>query len=121
VEDEKAVYVPFCVGSLRRKARERLIAIHAGNGTRVESVEQALHEKIDVFRQSINDAIVPTPERPDVATLTASDVQTAATSPPAAPVCKCGAAMVLRRRKADGEAFWGCSTFPRCRHTMPLD
>jgi hypothetical protein len=122
VEDEKAVYVPFFVGSLRRKARERLIAIHAGNGARIESVEHALHEKIDVLRLSMSDAVAPTSaKRPEVSAPVAKDVAAPATSPPAGPVCKCGAPMVLRHRKADGEAFWGCATFPRCRKTMPIN
>jgi hypothetical protein len=110
------------VGSLRRKARERLIAIHAGNGARIESVEHALHEKIDVLRLSMSDAVAPTSaKRPEVSAPVAKDVAAPATSPPAGPVCKCGAPMVLRHRKADGEAFWGCATFPRCRKTMPIN
>jgi restriction system protein len=31
---------------------------------------------------------------------------------------KCGEEMVVRPRRADGNLFWGCSTFPRCHHTM---
>lgn len=35
------------------------------------------------------------------------------------PTCPaCGAKMVERPGK--GRAFWGCSTFPRCRQTMPM-
>jgi restriction system protein len=41
----------------------------------------------------------------------------------AAPACpRCGSPMVLRtaRRGAHaGDAFWGCSTYPRCRETLP--
>ena len=33
--------------------------------------------------------------------------------PPACP--KCGAPMVLRTRKSDGDHFWGCPNFPSCR------
>jgi ssDNA-binding Zn-finger/Zn-ribbon topoisomerase 1 len=34
----------------------------------------------------------------------------------AVPVCPtCGATMVARRRRSDGEPFWGCSRFPQCR------
>jgi hypothetical protein len=37
-----------------------------------------------------------------------------------APACsRCGAAMVERRRRRDGERFLGCSTFPTCRYTQP--
>jgi hypothetical protein len=40
--------------------------------------------------------------------------------PAAAPACsRCGALMVERRRRRDGERFLGCSSFPTCRHTQP--
>jgi hypothetical protein len=38
----------------------------------------------------------------------------------AAANCRCGAAMVERRHRRDGERFFGCSTFPACRHTQPI-
>lgn len=118
VEEEKAVFVPFFVGTLRRKGSERLVAIHAGNGARVEPVEQALHEKVDVLRRSLTDAQSAPSPSPVPGRTVASDVG----SDPAGGeqrTCRCGAPMMLRRRKADGAAFWGCSTFPRCRHTEP--
>ncbi len=34
---------------------------------------------------------------------------------------KCGAKMVLRHRKSDGRAFYGCSTFPQCRGIIKAD
>ena len=37
----------------------------------------------------------------------------------APPTCHCGAPMVLRQRRRDGASFYGCSTFPTCRHTQP--
>jgi hypothetical protein len=38
-----------------------------------------------------------------------------------APTCnRCGESMVVRRRRNDGNQFYGCSAFPRCRHTQPL-
>ena len=38
------------------------------------------------------------------------------------PVCpRCGAPMVLRKRKADGLAFWGCSQFPKCRCVVNVE
>lgn len=119
VEEEKAVFVPFFVGTLRRKGSERLVAIHAGNGARIESVEQALHEKVDVLRRSMTEAhIAPSPSP-----VLERNVAGALGSDPAAGeerTCRCGAPMMLRHRKADGAAFWGCSTFPRCRHTEPV-
>ena len=42
-----------------------------------------------------------------------------------APICpKCGASMVLRSSKkvgATGNAFWGCSKFPRCRGVLKAE
>lgn len=42
-----------------------------------------------------------------------------------APKCdRCGAAMVKRmaqRGRNEGKAFWGCSRFPRCNATKPID
>jgi DNA helicase II / ATP-dependent DNA helicase PcrA len=36
------------------------------------------------------------------------------------PLCpKCNSSMIKRHRKSDGNAFWGCSTFPRCRGLVP--
>lgn len=32
---------------------------------------------------------------------------------------KCSSAMVERKRKSDGNPFWGCSRFPSCRATRP--
>lgn len=36
------------------------------------------------------------------------------------PKCVCGASMV-KRKNPRGEAFWGCSTYPKCRHTVNID
>jgi len=48
-----------------------------------------------------------------------------APSAESAPACpQCGSAMVRRvaRRGAKvGKAFWGCSTFPKCRGTVPIE
>lgn len=39
----------------------------------------------------------------------------------AVPTCsRCGSAMVLRTRRKDGNQFWGCSTYPRCKGTMQV-
>ena len=42
----------------------------------------------------------------------------------ATPACpECGSAMVrriARRGPSAGEEFWGCSTFPTCRSTLPI-
>ncbi|OGT88584.1 MAG: hypothetical protein A2298_00910 [Gammaproteobacteria bacterium RIFOXYB2_FULL_38_6] len=37
------------------------------------------------------------------------------------PRCqKCGAVMALRTNRKDGNQFWGCSNFPKCKHTQPV-
>lgn len=120
VEMETAIFVPFFIGTLRRKGSERLVAIHAGNGVRIESVEQALHQKVDVLRQALAEREsrrAPTTSVPDGEGL---PVAAPEASVGEARPCRCGSSMVLRRRKADGAAFWGCSTFPKCRHTEPI-
>ena len=35
--------------------------------------------------------------------------------------CTCGAEMVMRIRRRDGVRFYGCSRYPQCRQTRPLD
>lgn len=35
--------------------------------------------------------------------------------------CKrCGSAMILRQNKKNGEKFYGCSNYPKCKHTVPI-
>lgn len=36
------------------------------------------------------------------------------------PSCSCGAVMVPRTRRQDGQRFYGCPTYPRCRNTQPI-
>lgn len=33
---------------------------------------------------------------------------------------RCGAKMVLRASKTDGNSFYGCSNYPKCKHKMPF-
>jgi len=35
--------------------------------------------------------------------------------------CSCGGEKVVRTRRSDGKPFLGCSRFPKCRYTWPLD
>lgn len=35
--------------------------------------------------------------------------------------CSCGGAMIRRQNKQKGNYFLGCSNFPGCRNTQPLD
>ena len=122
VESEKEVFVSYYVGLLRRKGSERFVAVHAGAGSRTEAVEHALHERIDVVRQAQEEFTAKRARRME----TAAEPMVGPLDRPPPPnlsagraPCQCGAEMVLRHRKSDGEAFWGCSTFPRCRHTRP--
>lgn len=126
VEAERAVFVPFYVGVLRRKGRERLIAVHAGVGSRSEEVERSLHEKINVVRHALAREASPSL---DASVADPLKVTEPASLPvvapregeiPAVPACKCGEAMIARQRRTDGAEFWGCPTFPRCRHTRPI-
>lgn len=40
----------------------------------------------------------------------------------ARPRCKkCGAKMIKRENSRTGEWFWGCSKYPKCTYTLPLD
>lgn len=34
---------------------------------------------------------------------------------------RCSAPMILRTNRANGDRFWGCSTYPRCRGTAPSE
>jgi len=33
---------------------------------------------------------------------------------------KCGGPMVLRQNRNNGNSFYGCSNYPKCRHTVPI-
>ena len=38
------------------------------------------------------------------------------------PVCpQCGVLMVQRAARATGQPFWGCTRYPRCKGTLPLE
>ncbi|MDH5822698.1 restriction endonuclease [Luteimonas sp. RD2P54] len=45
-------------------------------------------------------------------------IQSNQTASPAVPECpRCGAQMVERRNRSNGDLFWGCATYPGCRGT----
>lgn len=51
--------------------------------------------------------------------MTGMGEQTIRTKPE--PYCpECGARMVLRTRRSDGERFWGCSNYPECKGTRQI-
>lgn len=44
----------------------------------------------------------------------------AATETTSVSACpRCGSPLLKRTNRGSGSEFWGCSTFPRCRHTQP--
>lgn len=36
-------------------------------------------------------------------------------------LCECGKPMVVRTNSQTGQQFWGCTGFPECTNTEPLD
>lgn len=74
---------------------------------------------VDEVAAALRNAIAPT--SPPVARPTAAaQAAPATTRPGTVPICpKCGVPMVLRQSKKDGNRFYGCPNFPRCRHTAP--
>lgn len=47
-------------------------------------------------------------------------MQTATSIPDVLTCSRCSSPMVLRKSKKTGEEFYGCSTYPRCKHTVPI-
>ena len=123
IESEPEVYLPFYIGSLKRRGVERLVAIHGQQGGRIERLERALQERVDVLSTALAERAQrtsrtgPGAETPPIAT---PPPPVAASPSGEDPTCKCGQPMVRRVRKSDSAPFWGCSTYPRCRHTLPM-
>ena len=57
---------------------------------------------------------------PDPAAETTTPLDPTDADPAPIPTCRCGATMIERTRRKDGQTFYGCSTFPDCRHTQPI-
>ena len=59
---------------------------------------------------------VPSPRPiPAFSPIAATDLQ------PKVPECpKCGVAMVERSNRANGQKFWGCTSYPKCRGTIAI-
>lgn len=52
----------------------------------------------------------------------AEPTETASLPPSGDPRCaRCGKPLVERKRRSDGARFYGCSGFPKCRYTRPLE
>ncbi|MCH2141053.1 MAG: RecQ family ATP-dependent DNA helicase [Phycisphaerales bacterium] len=60
----------------------------------------------------------PPPATATSADQSSSDSEDTADDENATPDCpKCGSHMTIRRRRSDGNPFWGCTTYPRCKGT----
>jgi restriction system protein len=71
---------------------------------------EALNELIGKLKSMPNAEVVET--------ATTASVPVAPRVPPSCP--QCAAAMVERKNRGSGQAFWGCSTYPRCRGTVAI-
>ncbi|MEO6146446.1 MAG: restriction endonuclease [Sulfuriferula sp.] len=64
-------------------------------------------------------------QQPQATTATAQPARQSSLAATADPSCpKCGSVMVKRTAKQganSGKAFWGCTTFPQCRGTIPIN
>jgi hypothetical protein len=107
--------------STPRRLRALLLPKDASaiSGDRIGHVARVLDDgfrpAVSPQRSSVADARVPAPP------VGAADARTTAhTSEQWTPSCTCGKPMVVRTRRADGSRFYGCSNFPRCRHTRPI-
>jgi hypothetical protein len=87
-------------------------------------LERTLRPAVDTGQASTDPEPKRPPEPPRPAPASARDEYFA--TPGAAKVrdaqltCECGAEMVERRRRKDGQPFWGCSSFPTCRRTRAM-
>lgn len=81
-------------------------------GRNIELVDDAkLMSMIKQAQQQPRSSVVRTQLSAQISTIAASN-----------PCCpRCGSAMVKRAAKQDGNAFWGCSTFPKCRGTVSIN
>ena len=66
----------------------------------------------------------PPPHSPLATPASPSAILSASASGPVASSCpRCGAPLIQRTARSGanaGKPFWGCSTFPKCRHTQPI-
>jgi hypothetical protein len=126
------LFPPRRVGDVRLCSPKGLRRALDVEGPQLPSSQQrAILELLDralvpVTRRDEPSAKVGGPSRtPPTASNVASGGDGATSSTPsgapgAAPICRCGAVMVERRRRRDGGRFLGCSTFPACRDTQPI-
>lgn len=116
-----------------------LLQIPAQRAYSVPDLRAKVMQSLGIWHQAMQEgragpAWKPMPERPGEAlgttvverqALPLEAEQAAAVAERQAPSCpKCSAPMVRRHAKAGpnaGEAFWGCSTFPKCRGIIPVN
>lgn len=92
------------------QAFARSLPIELIDGPALESMVRDIHGLSSQVPMSSQAASI------DVARAAAS---IAASGTPSCP--KCSAPMIERRARSTGKRFWGCSTFPRCRATQPIN
>jgi Restriction endonuclease len=129
VEEARQVHLPFFVGLFSKGDQQRFVAIYGDDGEDLPAASSALTSKLGHVLGCIGQPTVD-PERPIVSTdptakptdavPTSNTPQVAAEPSGLSPgPCSCGGELIQRRRKSDGQPFWGCSRFPTCRQTRP--
>ena len=109
-----------------RKARDELVdGVFAAAGLpllRVPVRQGYAPAELVALIQPFFGAPSKTTPRPIVPVVTEANAQPATAG--TEPLCpKCGAAMALRTSKSGANAggqFWGCTNYPRCRTTLPV-
>jgi hypothetical protein len=109
-----------------RKLRRRLLSPGgAGLGasqrsTITAALDRALAPAEPVTGRSGGSKVAPKPTCPSQANSKGSPAASPAEAVSTPSCTRCGQSMVVRRRRSDLNRFYGCSAFPRCRHTQPL-
>lgn len=103
-----------CIGNFTADAAEfaRGKPIELINGSRL----------MELVRQVQAPSSVPaTPSRAARSAVIPTAAAPSATPADTSPTCPlCSSSMVIRQNKTNGQSFWGCSTFPRCRGTRAV-
>ena len=96
-------------------------AVEFAKGRNIELIDKAkLMELIQGARQSLGSSRQSEPMRDHWHKPVAKSEEAGRSMTPACPLC--GSAMTQRVAKRGdnvGKSFWGCTTFPRCRGTLP--
>ena len=84
----------------------------------MNEIKELLKQILEELKKRTNEKIESIDD--DLKEITDTDLkltQTPENASNGAKLCKeCGKEMIKRKRKSDGEPFWGCSDFPNCKH-----